>query len=326
MRKISYAQAIREAMCEEMRRDETVFLLGEDIGIYGGGFGVTEGMIQEFGKERVMDTPISETAIVGTAIGAAICGMRPIVELMFSDFLAVCFDQLVNQAPKMRYMFGGKLSVPMVMRTPAGGGTGAASQHSQSLEAMLAHVPGLKVVVPASPYDAKGLLKTAIRDDNPVMFFEQKLLYQSEGEVPEEEYSIPFGVADIKRAGSDISIITYGRMVELSLKAAGILAKEGIAVEVVDIRTLLPLDKETIIASVCKTGYCLIVHEAVTFAGFGGELAATICESKAFSALKAPLKRIGAKFAPVPFSKELEENYFPTVNEIVIGVQEVLGR
>ena len=326
MRKITYAQAINEAMCEEMRRDETVFLLGEDIGIYGGGFGVTQGMLAEFGKERVMDTPISETAFVGTAIGAAITGFRPIVEIMFSDFIAVCFDQLVNQAPKMRYMFGGKLSVPMVMRTPAGGGTGAASQHSQSLEAMLAHVPGLKVVVPSTAYDAKGLLKTAIRDNNPVMFFEQKLLYQTQGEVPQEDYTIPLGVADIKRSGSHITIITYGRMVGFSLEAAELLAKEAIEVEVIDIRTLLPLDKESLIQSVCKTKHCLIVHEAVTFAGFGGELAATICESEAFFQLKAPIKRIGAKFAPVPFSKELEEHYFPTVEEIVQGVREVLGK
>ena len=326
MRKITYAQAINEAMCEEMRRDADVFFLGEDIGVYGGGFGVSFGMIEEFGAQRVMDTPISETAFVGTAIGAAITGLRPIVEIMFSDFMAVCFDQLVNQAPKMRYMFGGKLSVPMVVRLPAGGGTGAASQHSQSLEAMLAHVPGLKVVVPSTPYDAKGLLKAAIRDDNPVMFFEQKLLYQTKGDVPEKDYTIPLGVADIKRMGVDVSIITYGRMVQFSLDAASILAEQGIDVEVIDIRTLLPLDKETIIKSVQKTKRCVIVHEAVTFAGFGGELAASIAESGAFFHLKAPVLRIGAKFAPVPFSKSLEEHYFPTVEEIVAGVRATLEK
>ena len=324
MRQITYAQALNEAMSEEMRRDPDVFFMGEDIGVYCGAFGVSGGMLEEFGPERVMDTPISETGFVGAAVGAAVTGSRPIVELMFSDFMAVCFDQIINQAPKMRYMFGGKVKVPMVLRAPSGGGTGAAAQHSQSLEVLLAHIPGLKVVIPSTPYDAKGLLKTAIRDDNPVMFLEQKLLYRTKGDVPEDEYTIPFGVADIKRAGSDFTIITYGRMVQMCLQSAETLASEGIDVEVIDIRTLLPLDTETLITSVKKTKHCLVVHEAVKFAGFGGELAATINESEAFYYLDAPVKRLGAKSAPVPFNPTLEKHYFPTVEDIIETVKDSL--
>jgi len=324
MREITYAQAINEAMSEEMRRDPDVFFLGEDIGVYRGAFGVSGGMLEEFGAERVMDTPISETGFVGAAVGAAVTGSRPIVELMFSDFIAVCFDQLINQAPKMRYMFGGKVKVPMVLRAPSGGGTGAAAQHSQSLETILAHIPGLKVVIPSTPYDAKGLLKTAIRDDNPVMFLEQKLLYRTKGDVPAEEYTIPFGEADVKRTGSDCTIITYGRMVQLSLQAAETLAAEGIEVEVIDIRTLLPLDTETLIESVKKTKHCVVVHEAVKFAGFGGELAATINESEAFYYLDAPVKRLGAASSPIPFNPILEKNCFPTVEEIAEAVRDSL--
>ncbi len=322
MREITYAQAIKEAMSEEMRRDENVYFMGEDIGVYCGAFGVSGGMLEEFGPERVMDTPISETGFVGAGIGSAITGMRPIVEIMFSDFMAVCWDQIINQAPKMRYMFGGKVKVPMVLRTPSGGGTGAAAQHSQSLETMLAHVPGLKVVIPSSPYDAKGLLKTAIRDDNPVIFLEQKLLYRRKGEVPEEEYTIPLGVADVKRQGKDCTIITYGRMVYFCLEAADKLAEEGIDVEVVDIRSLLPLDTQTLIDSVMKTKHCIVVHEAVKFAGFGGELAATINESEAFYYLDSPIKRLGAKSCPVPFNPNLEKSCFPTVEEIIAAVKE----
>ena len=324
IRELTYAEAIKEAMCEEMHRDPDVFFLGEDIGIYGGAFGVSTGMLEEFGPARVIDTPISENGFVGAAIGAAITGSRPIVELMFSDFMAVCFDQLLNQAPKMRYMFGGKVKVPLVLRTPSGGGTGAAAQHSQSLETIYAHIPGLKVVIPSTPYDAKGLLKTAIRDDNPVIFLEQKRLYQTKGEVPAEDYTIPFGKADIKRPGTDCTIITYGRMVELSLEAAATLAKDNINIEVIDIRTLLPLDTETLIKSVKKTGRCVIVHEAVKFAGFGGELAATINESEAFYTLKSPPKRLGAISTPIPFSPELEEHTFPTTNSIIAAVREAM--
>jgi len=322
MREITYAEAIREAMSEEMRRNPDVFFMGEDIGIYGGTFRVSEGMLDEFGPARVRDTPISESGFVGAAVGAAITGSRPIVELMFSDFIGVCFDHILNQAPKMRYMFGGKVSVPLVLRAPSGGGTGAAAQHSQSLEAIFAHIPGLKVVTPSTPYDAKGLLKTAIRDDNPVIFLEQKLLYRTTGNVPEEAYTIPLGIADIKRTGADCTIITYGRMVRLSLQAAEQLAEEGIDTEVIDIRSLLPLDTETLIRSVKKTKRCVVVHEAVQFAGFGGELSATIVESEAFYSLAAPIKRLGALHAPVPFNATLEQHYFPTVERIVAAVRE----
>ena len=272
MREITYRDAVREAMCEEMRRDENVFFMGEDIGVYCGAFGVSKGMIQEFGEERVRETPISETAFVGAGIGAAVTGMRPIVELMFSDFMAVCYDQIINQAAKMHFMFAGKVRVPMVIRTPAGGGTGAAAQHSQSLEQMYCHVPGLKVVVPSTPYDAKGLLKSAIRDNNTVIFLEQKRLYKEKGLVPEEEYTIPLGKADIKRRGSDVSIITYGRTVQMSLLAAERLAKDGIEAEVLDLRTLSPLDTGAVIETARKTKRVVVVHESVQFAGFGGEI------------------------------------------------------
>ncbi|MCL2033176.1 MAG: alpha-ketoacid dehydrogenase subunit beta [Oscillospiraceae bacterium] len=324
MREITYAQAVREAMSEEMRRDPDVFFMGEDIGVYCGAFGVSGGMLEEFGPERVMDTPISENGFVGAAVGAAITGTRPIVELMFSDFMAVCFDHILNQAPKMRYMFGGKVKVPMVLRAPSGGGTGASAQHSQSLEVIYAHIPGLKVVVPSTPYDAKGLLKTAIRDDNPVIFLEQKLLYRTKGEVPQEEYTIPFGQADVKLAGSDVTVITYGRMVLMCLEAAKKLAGEGIGVEVIDVRSLLPLDTVTLIESVKKTKHCVVVHEAVKFGGFGGELAATIHESDAFYYLDAPVKRLGAVSAPIPFNPILEKNCFPTVEGIIAAVRETL--
>jgi len=313
---ITYAQAIRDAMSEEMRRDENVFLMGEDVGIYGGAFGVSVGMVQEFGEERVRDTPISEAAIVGAAAGAAVTGMRPIAEIMFSDFMTIAMDQLVNQAAKMRYMFGGKAKVPMVIRTAGGSGTGAAAQHSQSLEAWFCHVPGLKVVIPSTPYDAKGLLKAAIRDDNPVVFIEQKLLYRKKGEVPDEEYIIELGKADIKREGRDLTIITYGRMVPTCLKVADDLAKEGIEIEVVDPRTLLPLDKDTLIRSAKKTGKVLIVHEAVQTGGFGGEIAAVIADSEAFFYLDAPIKRLGGLDIPIPYCPELERNAVPTEEKI----------
>ena len=321
MKEITYAQAINEAMSEEMRRDENVFMMGEDIAEYCGAFGVSRGMLEEFGKERIMNTPIAEQSYVGAGIGAAMAGMRPIVELMFSDFITVCFDELVNEAPKMRFMFGGKVKVPMVMRTAAGAGTGAAAQHSQSLEAVLAHFPGLKVVIPSTPYDAKGLLKSAIRDDNPVMFLEQKTLYRKKGMIPEEEYTIPLGVADIKREGTDCTIVTYGRMVQFSLEAAEKLTAENINVEVLDIRTLLPLDTEAIVASVKKTHRALIVHEAVKFGGFGGELAGQIAESEAFYYLDAPIKRLGALSCPIPFNPNLERETFPTPEKIYDAVK-----
>ena len=324
MREITYKEAVREAMCEEMRRDETVYFMGEDIGAYCGAFGVSKGMLEEFGPSRVIETPISETAFVGAGVGSAITGMRPIVELMFSDFMSVCYDQIINQAAKMHFMFAGKVSVPMVIRTPAGGGTGAAAQHSQSLEQMYLHIPGLKVVVPSTPYDAKGLLKTAIRDNNTVMFLEQKRLYNTKGMVPDGDYTIPFGVADTKREGRDVSIITYGRTVQMSLQAAEKLEKEGISVEVIDLRTLVPLDKEAIIATARKTRRVVIVHEAVKYGGFGGELVSTIVDSDAFYYLDAPIKRVGALYCPVPFNPILETNTFPTPETIEAAVREVL--
>lgn len=316
MSEITYAQAIKDAMSEEMRRDENVFLMGEDVGLYGGAFGVSVGMFQEFGEERVRDTPISEAVIAGAAAGAAVTGMRPIAEIMFSDFTTISMDQLVNQAAKMRYMFGGKAKVPMVLRTPGGSGTGAAAQHSQSLEAWFCHVPGLKVVIPSTPYDAKGLLKAAIRDDNPVVFIEQKLLYRKKGEVPEGDYIVELGKADVKREGKDLTIITYGRMVPTCLAVAEELAKEGIDIEVVDPRTLLPLDKDTLIQSAKKTGKVLIVHEAVQTGGFGGEIAAVLADSEAFFYLDAPIKRLGGLDVPIPYCPELEKNVVPTEEKI----------
>ena len=324
MKEITYAQAINEAISEEMRRDENVFMMGEDIGLYCGAFGVSSGTIQEFAGDRIMDTPIAEQAYVGAGVGAAMCGMRPIVELMFSDFMCVCFDELVNEAAKLRFMFGGKVKVPMVMRTASGAGTGAAAQHSQSLEACLAHFPGLKVVIPSTPYDAKGLLKTAIRDDNPVMFLEQKTLYRTKGMVPEEEYSIPLGQADIKLAGSDCTVVTYGRMVNTCLTAAQELEKDGVRLEVIDIRSLVPLDTQTILESVKKTKHVLIVHEAVQFCGFGAEIAGQIADSDAFYYLDAPIKRLGAKSTPIPFNPILEAETFPTVPKIVAAVKSLL--
>ncbi len=324
MREITYREAVREAMCEEMRRDENVFLMGEDVGVYGGGFGVSAGMLEEFGPERVRETPISEAAFVGAGVGAAITGMRPIIDLMFSDFMAVCYDQIINQAAKMHFMFAGKVSVPLVIRGAAGGGTGAAAQHSQSLEQMYCHVPGLKVVVPSTPYDAKGLLKTAIRDDNPVIFLEQKKLYNQKGPVPEEEYLLPLGKADKKREGRDVTLITYGRMVPACLAAADKLAGEGIEAEVLDLRSLSPLDRPAIMASVQKTHRAVVVHEAVEFAGFGGEIVSVIMDSEAFYQLKAPVKRVGGLYCPVPFNANLERETFPTPERIEAAVREVL--
>lgn len=325
MREITYADAVREAMSEEMRRDDNVFFMGEDIGVYNGAFGVSKGMIQEFGEERVRETPISETAFVGAGVGAALMGMRPIVELMFSDFMTVCFDQIANQAAKLRFMFGGAVSVPMVIRMASGGGTGAAAQHSQSLENLYCHIPGLKVVAPSTAYDAKGLLKSAIRDNNTVIFLEQKKLYRERGEVPDEEYTIPLGKADIKREGKDVSVITYGRMVQMSLRVADKMAQEGIGVEVLDIRTLVPLDKEAVINSVRKTRRAVIVHEAVEFSGYGAELAAILAGSEVFWQLEAPIQRVGALYTPIPFNPILESNVFPTPERIEAAVRSTLS-
>ncbi|WP_436853135.1 alpha-ketoacid dehydrogenase subunit beta [Bacillus altitudinis] len=324
MREISYLEAVREAMSQEMRKNQDVFILGEDIGVYGGAFGVTRGMIEEFGPERVRNTPISEAAIAGGAVGAALTGMRPILELQFSDFITIAMDQLVNQAAKTRYMFGGKGKVPLVVRTPAGSGTGAAAQHSQSLEAWMAHIPGLKVVQPSTAYDAKGLLKAAMDDDNPVIFYEHKLLYKTIGEVPEEQYSIPLGKADVKRSGKDVTIVATAIMVHKALEAAKELEAEGIDVEIIDPRTLVPLDEETIIESVKKTGKCIVVHEAVKRGGYGGEIASMIAESEAFDYLDASIKRLGGLAVPIPYNPTLEKAVIPQVPDIIEAAKELV--
>ena len=324
MRTITYREAVREAIREEMNRDPNVYMMGEDIGIYGGAFGVSRGLLEEFGPERIRDTPISEAAIMGAAAGSAVTGMRPIAELQFSDFITIGMDQLVNQAAKMRYMFGGKAKVPMVVRTPSGGGTGAAAQHSQSLEAWVAHVPGLKVVQPSTAYDVKGLLKAAVRDDNPVVFYEHKLLYNTKGRVPEEDYVIPLGKADVKREGRDVTVVATAMMVHKALNAAETLEKEGISVEVVDPRTLVPLDKETIVQSVIKTGRCVVVHEAVKRGGYGGEIVSTIVESEAFDYLDAPIQRVAGREVPMPFSTHLEQYVIPSEENIVAAIRDVM--
>ncbi|WP_047982681.1 alpha-ketoacid dehydrogenase subunit beta [Ornithinibacillus contaminans] len=325
MREITYLEAVREAMSQEMRKNDDVFILGEDIGVYGGAFGVTRGMIEEFGPDRVRNTPISEAGIAGAAVGSALTGMRPILELQFSDFITIALDQLVNQAAKIRYMYGGKGKVPIVVRTPSGSGTGAAAQHSQSLEAWVAHIPGLKVVQPSTAYDAKGLLKAAMDDDNPVIFYEHKLLYKTSDEVPEEAYSIPLGKADIKREGKDVTIVATAIMVHRALEAAKELEKDGISVEVVDPRTLVPLDEETIIKSVSKTGRVVVVHEAVKRGGYGGEIVSMIAESEAFDYLDAPIKRLGGAPSPVPYNPELEKSHAPQVADIIRAVKETLN-
>ncbi|MEN2995395.1 MAG: alpha-ketoacid dehydrogenase subunit beta [Acetomicrobium sp.] len=324
MRKLTMRAAINEALRQEMRRDPNVYVIGEDVGVFGGCFGVTAGLIDEFGPKRVIDTPITESAIVGNALGAAATGLRPVAEIMFMDFVGVTMDQIYNQAAKMRYMFGGKAKIPMVIRTACGAGGSAAAQHSQSLEAWFMHVPGLKVVAPSTAYDAKGLLISSIRDDNPVIFVEHKFIYGLEGEVPEDTYTVPLGKADVKRQGSDVTIIATMAMVHKALEAAEELSKEGISVEVVDPRTLQPLDGETIIESVKKTHKVVIVHEAVKFAGPGAEIAAMIAE-EAFDYLDAPIKRVAAPFTPVPFSPVLEQEYIPSKEKIIAAVKEAVA-
>ncbi len=324
-REITYAQAIREAMAEELRRDPSVFFMGEDVGAYGGAFGVSAGMLAEFGADRIRDTPISEAAIMGAAVGAAMTGMRPVIEIMFSDFVSCCFDGLCNQAAKTRYMFGGQTAMPLVVRAPAGSGTGAAGQHSQSPEAWICNVPGLKVVVPSTPYDAKGLLKSAIRDDNAVVFLEQKLLYRTKGEVPEADYLVPLGKAACRREGRHVSVLTYGRMVARCLEAAERLSAEGVEAEVLDLRTLVPLDREAVIATARKTGRVLIVHEACQTGGFGGELAAVIAGSDAFFYLDAPVRRLCGADVPIPYNPKLEASVVPTVDTIVSALRALLA-
>lgn len=324
MRELTYREALREALREEMRRDPSVFIMGEDVAIFGGIFGVTAGLMEEFGEDRVRDTPISEAAIVGAAVGAAMVGMRPVAEIMFVDFTTIAMDQLVNQAAKWHYMSGGKLRVPMVLRTTTGTGRRTGAQHSQSFEVWFAHVPGLKVVMPSSPYDAKGLLKSAIRDDNPVVFIEHKMLYNEKGQVPEEEYLIPLGKAAIKREGRDATIVATSLMVKRALEAAENLAKEGIEVEVIDPRTLRPLDIDTILKSVEKTNRLVIVHEACVFCGFGAEIAAQVAE-KALYSLDTPIVRLGGWDVPIPFSPPLEDAVIPNKDHIVEAVRKLLS-
>jgi len=324
MRQITYRDALREALREEMLRDKSVFLLGEDVGRYWkGAFNVTKGLAEEFGDERVRDTPISESAIIGVAAGAAITGMRPIAEIMFGDLSALAMDQIANQVAKLRYMFGGQAKVPVVIRTPFGAGVNIAAHHSQSLEAWFMHVPGLKTAMPSTPYDAKGLLKTAIRDDDPVMFFEHKLLYPIEGAVPEEEYTIPFGVADVKREGGDVTIVATLYMVHKALAAAETLSKQGIDAEVIDPRTLVPLDKQAIVDSVKKTGRIAIVTEDCKTAGVSAEIAAIVAEG-ALDYLDAPIKRIAELDTPIPFSPPLEQFVIPDEKRIIKAVKEIV--
>ena len=323
MREIKYADALREALTEEMRRDERVFIYGEDVEL-GFAFSVSKGLIDEFGRERVFDTPICEQTIVGVAVGASMMGMRPVPEIEFCDLLPMCMDQIVNQAAKLRYMSGGQVSFPLVIRSPAGLWETFAAQHSQTFDAWFMHVPGLKVAVPATPYDAKGLLKTAIRDDSPVLFIERKRLYQIPGEVPEEEYLVPFGKARIHREGNDVTIVAIGRMVMEALAAAALLEKEGISAAVLDPRTLVPLDKESIFESVKETNRAVIVEEGCKTGGVGGEIAALIAD-EAFDYLDAPIRRVAAADSPVPFNRNLEKLVFPDRENIVEAVRDLMN-
>ncbi|HEX7549330.1 MAG TPA: alpha-ketoacid dehydrogenase subunit beta [Candidatus Methylomirabilis sp.] len=322
---MTFVEALRTTLEEEMRRDPSLMLIGEDIGRYGGIFGATKGLLDMFGPRRVRNTPISESAIIGSALGAAMTGTRTVAELMYVDFTTCAMDQIVNQTAKMHYMSGGKLRIPLVIRTHGGGGRGNAAQHSQNLEAWFLHVPGLKIVMPSTPADAKGLLATAIRDDNPVLFIEHKLLYSTKGQVPEGEYLIPLGQADVKRPGKDVTIVTISQMVLKALRAAERLAGLGIEAEVIDLCSLAPLDLETVLRSVRKTGRVVIAHEACRRGGFGGELAAQIQE-EAFDFLDAPIRRVGALDVPIPYSKPMEEYVIPDEERIVAAVKRVLGQ
>jgi len=324
-REISFAQAVREALAEEMRRDPAVFIIGEDVAEAGTPFKVLSGLAEEFGPERVIDTPISEAGFTGIAIGAAMTGLRPVVDIMFGDFIALAMDQIANQAAKVHYMSGGKLTVPLVIRTTMGATRRSAAQHSQSLHAWVSHIPGLKVVLPSTPYDAKGLLKTAIRDPNPVIFFEDKMMYQLRGEVPEEEYTIPLGAAHVKRVGGDITIVATSSMVQVALRAADLLAADGIDAEVVDPRTTVPLDAATILASVRKTSRAMVVDEGYRQYGVTGEIAALIAE-EAFDHLDAPVRRLGALDVPVPFAPALEDLTVPTPEHVAGVARQLCGR
>jgi acetoin:2,6-dichlorophenolindophenol oxidoreductase subunit beta len=321
---MKYREALRAALLEEMESDETVFCVGEGIGERGGSYKVTEGLLAKFGPGRVIDTPLSEAGFVGLGVGAAIAGRRPVVEILFIDFLLQTMDQVVNQAAKYRFMSGGEGRVPLVIRTQGGTGNSLAGQHSQSLEALYYHIPGLKVVMPATPADAKGLLKSAIRDEDPVIFIEHKLLYMTDGDVPEGDYSIPLGKADIKRAGTDVTLVAWSHMVLKSLQAAEELAKEGISTEVIDLRTLVPMDVPCIIESVRRTGRLVIAQEAVKRGGVGSDVAAIVAE-QAFDALRAPIVRVAGMNTTIPFNLALEKAAVPQVADIVAGVRSVVG-
>ncbi len=325
MAKIKYRDALRLALREEMLHDPNVFLMGEGIGIRGGSYKVTDQLYQEFGKERVIDTPLSEASFTGMGLGAAVLGCRPVVEILFVDFTLLTMDQVVNQIAKYNFMSGGKGRVPLVIRTQGGSGNGLAGQHSQSLEALFYHIPGLKLVMPSTPYDAKGLLKSAIRDNDPVVFIEHKLLYQTEGEIPEDEYLVPLGKADVKHKGKDVTLLSYSYMTILCLQAAEILAQHGISAEVLDLRSLVPLDKELVLDSVRRTSRLVIVHEACKRGGVGGDIAAMVME-EAFDDLDAPVIRIAAKNTTIPFNINLEKACIPTVDDIVSGVRRLLGK
>lgn len=321
MRKITYRDAIREALAEEMERNPEVFLIGEDLADpFGGSYNVTQGLSTQFGTDRVINTPISEAGIAGAAVGAAMTGMKPVAEIMYMDFMSCCFDAVVNQAAKIRYMSGGQVEAPVVFRTQQGAGRSSAAQHAQSWEAIFAHIPGLKVVMPSNPYDVKGLLKTAIRDSDPVVFIEHKMLYGEKGEVPEEEYTIPFGQAAIKREGKDVTVVATSRMVNVAMKAAEMLEKDGIDAEVIDLRTIVPLDKETVIKSLKKTGRMAVVQEAIQRCGFASELS-TIVMEEAFDYLDAPIKRIAATNTPIAFAPGLENFIIPNLEDAYEGIK-----
>lgn len=321
---MSYSEAIRDALDISLKNDERVVLMGEDIGVYGGAFQVTGDLIHKYGEERVIDTPISELGGAGVAVGAALTGLRPIFEFQFSDFAALAMEQIVNQAAKLRYMLGGEVNVPLVMRFPAGSGTGAAAQHSQSLEAWLAHVPGLKVIQPATPHDVKGMLLQAIEDPDPVMIFEHKLLYKLKDSVPTGHYTVPIGQAEIKREGTDVTIVATSIMVHRSLAAAEELQKIGISVEVIDLRTIRPIDRKTVLESVQKTGRLVCVYEGVKTLGIGAEVSAIVAESSAFDFLDAPILRLGGSENPIPYNPELEKASVPQIDDIVSGVNNLV--
>jgi len=324
-REITFSQAINEALAEEMRRDESVFIIGEDVAEAGTPFKVLSGLVEEFGTERVIDSPISESGFTGIGVGAAMTGMRPVVDIMFGDFMTIIMDQIANQAAKIHYMSGGKLKVPMVVRTNLGASRRSAAQHSQSLHVWLSHIPGLKVILPSTPYDAKGLMKTAIRDDNPVVFFEDKMMFQDKGKVPEGDYTIPFGVAEIKKEGTDITLIGTSSMVQVALEAADHLAQIGISAEVIDLRTIPPLDKKTLIDSAIKTSRAIVIDEGYASYGVTAEIASIIADG-AFYHLETPVKRIGAMDVPIPFSPVLEDLTIPSSKMVVYMAKTLCGR